>query len=522
MHRLFSCFGPAPTKTILSGVLLLLCCNPLIAQISGPLNGILEAGTYQVIGDISVEAGDSLTIEPGTVFQFGAGFNFNIYGYLEAVGTPSDSIYFIPMLSGEPWGSIIFRSGSSHNSQLSYSVITGAAGSAINCYWVDVTISHCTIINNTANWGGGIYISYANPTISHCYVAGNQSVNNGGGIYCTRSSPTISYCTVIDNSCNIGGAGSGRGGGGICVNHSSSPTIEYCVVQDNYSAESGGGISINDDCHPQISYCDITGNSADTSGGGIYVNAVSNPIILYSSITGNGAPKGGGICILGNSIPTITNLTIAENQASYLGGGIYCTASAPTVVNSILWGDIAAYGQEISLNDTSNLIITYSDLHHGQDSVYVQPGSTLDWGEGMIDADPIFVNPDSNDFHLWSHSPCIDAGDPGSPFDPDSTLADMGAYYYHQTGTPNPIDDLVAAIDSIDITLFWSPTTEDLLGNPITISTYRIYRSTNPNFLPSIISLIDSTADTTYTDPGIISSPEPTQFYKITAVPITE
>ena len=30
-------------------------------------------------------------------------------------------------------------------------------------------------------------------------------------------------------------------------------------------------------------------------------------------------------------------------------------------------------------------------------------------------------------------SPCIDAGDPNSPLDPDSTIADMGAYYYDQS-----------------------------------------------------------------------------------------
>jgi len=29
-------------------------------------------------------------------------------------------------------------------------------------------------------------------------------------------------------------------------------------------------------------------------------------------------------------------------------------------------------------------------------------------------------------------SPCIDAGDPTSPLDPDGTIADMGAFYYAQ------------------------------------------------------------------------------------------
>ncbi|MHC4945057.1 MAG: choice-of-anchor Q domain-containing protein [Planctomycetota bacterium] len=40
----------------------------------------------------------------------------------------------------------------------------------------------------------------------------------------------------------------------------------------------------------------------------------------------------------------------------------------------------------------------------------VGTGGTLDWGSGMIDADPLFVDPLNNDFHLTSLSPCINRG----------------------------------------------------------------------------------------------------------------
>jgi len=51
-------------------------------------------------------------------------------------------------------------------------------------------------------------------------------------------------------------------------------------------------------------------------------------------------------------------------------------------------------------------------------------------GTGNIDADPLFVDPTLGDYHLQWPSPCIDAGDPESPLDPDGTRADMGAYYF--------------------------------------------------------------------------------------------
>jgi hypothetical protein len=49
--------------------------------------------------------------------------------------------------------------------------------------------------------------------------------------------------------------------------------------------------------------------------------------------------------------------------------------------------------------------------------------------------DPLFADRSRFDFHLTNSSPCIDAGDPNSPLDPDNTIADMGAFYYDQSQT---------------------------------------------------------------------------------------
>ena len=49
--------------------------------------------------------------------------------------------------------------------------------------------------------------------------------------------------------------------------------------------------------------------------------------------------------------------------------------------------------------------------------------------------DPLFVDYTNADYHLQEDSPCIDAGDPASPLDPDSTITDMGRYYYDQSVT---------------------------------------------------------------------------------------
>jgi hypothetical protein len=43
---------------------------------------------------------------------------------------------------------------------------------------------------------------------------------------------------------------------------------------------------------------------------------------------------------------------------------------------------------------------------------------------------PQFVDTANGDLHLLAGSPCIDAGDPASPPDPDSSIADQGCYFF--------------------------------------------------------------------------------------------
>ncbi|MDP8206293.1 MAG: T9SS type A sorting domain-containing protein [Candidatus Electryonea clarkiae] len=61
-------------------------------------------------------------------------------------------------------------------------------------------------------------------------------------------------------------------------------------------------------------------------------------------------------------------------------------------------------------------------------------GENIEVGDNiLVDENPMFVNPDSNDYHLTSESPLIDAGDPDSEPDPDGSVTDIGAFPYFQT-----------------------------------------------------------------------------------------
>ena len=72
--------------------------------------------------------------------------------------------------------------------------------------------------------------------------------------------------------------------------------------------------------------------------------------------------------------------------------------SHPTLTNSIIWSNSPESIYLESYFEPSSPLITYSDIEDGWD------------GEGNIDADPLFTNPENGDYTLMENSPCIDAG----------------------------------------------------------------------------------------------------------------
>ena len=96
-----------------------------LSQLSGPLSGTLGPGTYNIIGNISIESGDSLTLMPGTTFQFDGAYSFSIYGTLLAEGIEGDSIHFTTdtLTNPDRWRGLRFHDATSSGSQLAYCII---------------------------------------------------------------------------------------------------------------------------------------------------------------------------------------------------------------------------------------------------------------------------------------------------------------------------------------------------------------------------------------------------------------
>ncbi len=262
-----------------------------------------------------------------------------------------------------------------------------SSGAAVLCVSASSpTIEGNIIIQNRAYNGGAIRCFYGSPAIKGNMITGNKAYN-GGGIACHHSSPTIEGNTITRNTAEV------AGGGIYCI--SSSPTIEGNEIMRNTVAWRGGGISCWESSSPTIWGNSIIGNTSHYAGGGIYCWNQSSPVI------------GGN--------------TITANSANHYGGGISCSFYCQvSVLNTILWEDIGSSGQEIDVDGTSSVEVSYSDIEGGWE------------GEGNVDADPMFVSSDHRDYRLLWDSPCLDSGHPDS-LDPDGTRSDMGSYPFDQS-----------------------------------------------------------------------------------------
>ena len=213
----------------------------------------------------------------------------------------------------------------------------------------------------------------------------------------------------------------------------------------------GGGIYIYDS-DPILEDLTIIGNTADDFGGGLYVWLCA-PIIRNTVIINNTATSRGGVdCKLG--APIFDHVTIANNTP---GGLYFDTRGYPQIINSIVSSNYL-YGIRIEGTSfgTTIIAIGYSDINN--DIQIIGYASYDDLG-GIIQENPLFVDPANNNYHLMGGSPCIDTGNPNYPLDPDGTITDMGAFYYDQS-VPVELNSFTAAANGNNVTLNWQTATE--------------------------------------------------------------
>ena len=199
--------------------------------------------------------------------------------------------------------------------------------------------------------GGAVYCdSTSSPNFSEVRFESNFSHDNGGAIYCDGGNTLIDYGSIlIGNSADNGGA--------IYCTNGSTLSVVDCNIFYNIAHEQGGGI-YSTGSSPGITDCNIVGNEAAWDGGGIAYLLSSGGTVSRSNITGNettAVSKFGGGIFCSASSPTILDCNISYNQTS-VGGGIGCVDSASIEMsNCFIRGNIAREdGGGVSIGDSSS------------------------------------------------------------------------------------------------------------------------------------------------------------------------
>ncbi|MDP8202909.1 MAG: S8 family serine peptidase, partial [Candidatus Tenebribacter mawsonii] len=424
---------------------------------AGTVSGIWEKALspYIINGNISIEASNTLSIEPGVNVLFAGYYKVVVSdnSTLIANGSENDSIYFQAIDPVEGWAGMDLISKQNMDS-LSYCVFkNGKAQNIIDQSW-------------PPNYNGGVIsITHSSPFISDCSFKNNNApVGFGGAIYIYGNSyPVLTQLEFFNNTAPYGGAIA------ICGTSFDETyrILNNIVFIDNTAAY--GGALYNQQGNLIINNLTFYSNNAYYGGGAICLWSDSDVLLKNSILYGNTSPDGSEIKFGSYMVPS--SLFIE-----------YCNIDTTN-------------------SDWYSHDSTYSDL------------DVFQMGDGNIYSNPLFVNINNNNLSISTNSPCIDAGNPNDnvaeePF-PNGYRINMGfnGGTINATGTtdpglaniPNPLDfEILSPNETKQLPLFVKN------GSPITIHISDISLSDTSNFKISTNYIIPDTLSSGQVDSVMI------------------
>ncbi len=252
-----------------------------------------------------------------------------------------------------------------------------------------------TIINNSAEVGGGVYCdSNSDIIIDDNTISGNQSNMDGGGLAVMGSSVSLKDVTIKENAAEVGA--------GIFSAESDLQMLNV-ILDNNFSLRVGGGIQSHFS-NLQIDSCTFTNNTAqeDNGGGLSYINdgdpghagEIFEINITNSTFEGNTSNATAGVFI-NKSTSDLTTINVSIDRCEFINNssdnntGLHIRNSNFQISNSIFKGNTAvqyAAGAEFSrgsIGTVSNCLFASNIASTGGENW--NSGGVSVWSEANVD-----------------------------------------------------------------------------------------------------------------------------------------
>lgn len=311
-------------------------------EVSGSQSGTWAAANnpYLLVGDVSIPAGEVLTIEPGVVVRAMGNYRINAQGTIQAIGTETDSIRFennqLPPTN--LWKGIRLENPS-QQSNFKY-IVVEYAEYGINAVDSPIEVSYSRFSYNQR--GLHLYgIGNSNPAVMNVHHNIIERTQQNGILI-----PQNSNAWVHHNEVRYNGTVTQYYGAIQLANQSTggqnNPIIEHNYIHSNFKQgitawDVVGAGAIN----ATIRYNHIEGNLTGiyllNSSGTVHDNLIINNFIPGDTNSGAGMMIGGA-----TSMPYIAGNTLTGNYT-----GFYITSNAMPVLGDLSIYHAFAYGQNI-------------------------------------------------------------------------------------------------------------------------------------------------------------------------------
>ncbi|YCM42810.1 lamin tail domain-containing protein [Verrucomicrobiaceae bacterium 227] len=390
--------------------------TPMITDVSGTLGGGASttwSGVMRITDDVTVPAGHTLNIEPGTLIlivgdatsQSTTGKDLIIQGTINSLGTEQEPVTFTAVDPAASWGQILFSE---------------SEGATFT--WTNIHRGGHSPRGGHTNHGRVIYVLGSDVSFEDCNITDNRGkVGQTGAQGGSNSSMVFRRCHWARSVTGIEA-------------FDTDVLVEDCHITDMLGIYREDGITDDNDAiylhgaaaGQNIILRRLVVAYVDDDG----IDTLNANVTMEDVISRNCFDK--GTSLFSNNITITRGLFVDNDLGVSAKDDANVTLDFVTIANNSTFG-IQAENKDG--NDQPSFFTISNSIIQGTDPIgtdydiaditarYSNIGEA--WtGVGNLNADPLFVN----NYQLGAGSPAVDAADPALPNDPDGSRQEMGYY----------------------------------------------------------------------------------------------